>query len=131
MRRPELLALFNVCDCFVSLHRAEGFGRCLAEALLLGKQVVATGFSGNRDFCQEPRVALVRHRMVPLKPGDYMWGGGQEWADPDLDHAAELLRSVRKNPRPKDEQGFPFLHDNAGHRFAVRLKELWGSFEAR
>jgi len=131
LRRPELLALFNACDCFVSLHRAEGFGRCLAEALLLGKQVVATGFSGNRDYCQEPRVALVRHRMVSLKPGDYMWGEGQEWADPDLDHAAELLRSVRENPRSTGGEDFPFLPVNAGNRFAARLKELWRSFEGR
>lgn len=131
MRRTELLALFNACDCFVSLHRAEGFGRCLAEALLLGKQVVATGFSGNRDFCQEPRVALVRHRMVPLKPGDYMWGEGQEWADPDLDHAAALLRSVRENPRPTGEEDFPFLPVNAGNRFAARLMELWKTFQEK
>jgi len=124
MRRPELLALFNACDAFVSLHRAEGFGRCLAEALLLGKQLVATGWSGNLDFCQEPRVALVRHRMVRLKSGNYMWGEGQSWAEPDIDHAAELLRSVRENPRATGGEDFPFLPENAGKRFAGRLLEL-------
>jgi hypothetical protein len=125
MRRPELLALLNACDCFVSLHRAEGFGRCLAEALLLGKQLVATGWSGNLDFCQEPRVALVRHRMVQLKPGDYMWGEGQSWADPEIGHAAELLRSVRANPRVTEGDDFPFLPEKVGKRFACRLHELW------
>lgn len=125
MRRPELLALFNACDCFVSLHRAEGFGRCLAEALLLGKQVVATGFSGNLDFCREPRTALVRHRMIPLQKGDYMWGDGQSWADPDLDHAAELMRSVRENPRPLGNDAFPFHPDRIGPRYAARLREIW------
>jgi glycosyltransferase involved in cell wall biosynthesis len=125
MRRPELLALFNACDCFVSLHRAEGFGRGLAEALLLGKQVVATNFSGNTDFCHEPRVALVRHRMQPLKPGDYMWGEGQSWAEPDLEHAAELMRSVRTHPRDTNETDFDFYPTRVGARYANRLREIW------
>jgi glycosyltransferase involved in cell wall biosynthesis len=125
MRRPELLALFNACDCFVSLHRAEGFGRGLAEALLLGKQVVATNFSGNTDFCREPRVALVRHRVVPLKPGDYMWGEGQTWAEPDLAHAAELMRSVRSHPRDTGAEVFEFSPTSAGTRYANRLREIW------
>jgi hypothetical protein len=129
MRRPELLALFKACDCFVSLHRAEGFGRCLAEALLLGKQLITTGFSGNLDFCHEPRVALVRNKMVPLKPGAYMWGEGQQWADPDLDHAADLMRSVRENPRSISEKKFPFHPAKIGPRFAARLQELRMQFE--
>ncbi|NBR49865.1 glycosyltransferase family 1 protein [bacterium] len=125
MRRPELLALFKACDCFVSLHRAEGFGRCLAEALLLGKQLITTGFSGNLDFCHETRVALVRHKMVPLKPGAYMWGEGQEWADPDLEHAAELMRSVKKNPCEISPAHFDFAPENVGRRYTARLQELW------
>jgi hypothetical protein len=125
MRRPELLALFNACDCFVSLHRAEGFGRCLAEALLLGKQVVTTGFSGNTDFCHEPRVALVRYSKVGLKPGDYMWGEGQSWAKPDVDHAAELMRDVRSSPRDTSEEDFPFSPTAVSARYAVRLREIW------
>jgi hypothetical protein len=128
MRRPELLALFNSCDCFVSLHRAEGFGRCLAEALLLGKQVVTTDFSGNTDFCHEPRVALVRHRMVALKPGDYMWGDGQFWADPDIDHAAELMRAVRSSPRDTSGGDFPFSPSVVGARYAARLREIWAQY---
>ena len=124
-RRPQLLALFKACDCFVSLHRAEGFGRCLAEALLLGKQVVTTGFSGNTDFCHEPRVALVRHAMTPLQKGDYMWGEGQSWAEPDLDHAAELMRSVRSNPRNTEHDGFDFAPSTMGQRYATRLREIW------
>ena len=124
MRRPELLALFNACDCFVSLHRAEGFGRCLAEALLLGKQVVTTGYSGNLDFCHEPRVALVRHKMVPLNPGDYMWGEGQEWGDPDLDHAAQQMRSIRETPRSITGDTFSFSPEKVGGLYAQRLREI-------
>jgi hypothetical protein len=127
MRRPELLALFKSCDCFVSLHRAEGFGRCLAEALLLEKQVITTGYSGNLDFCHEPCVALVRHEMVPLGDGHYMWGAGQSWAEPDLDHAAELLQSVRQNPRPKTSDNFSFCPQLVGPRYKQRLREIWES----
>jgi hypothetical protein len=125
MRRPELLALFRATDCFVSLHRAEGFGRCVAEAVLLGKQVVTTGFSGNLDFCKEPRVALVRSSMVPLRAGDYMWEDGQSWAEPDISHAAELMRSVRENPRPDSKKGFVFDPTAAGIRYASRIHEIW------
>lgn len=128
MRRPELLALMKACDCYISLHRAEGFGRCLAEALLLGKQVVTTDFSGNLDFCREPRVALVPHRMVALRPGDYMWGDGQSWADPDIDHAAELMRAVRSSPRDTSGGDFPFSPSVVGARYAARLREIWAQY---
>lgn len=130
LRRPELLALFNACDCLVSLHRAEGFGRCIAEALLLDKQVIATGFSGNLDFCHEPRVALVRHHMVALAPGDYMWGAGQSWAEPDLEHAAELMRSVRENPREIDKTDHEFSPQRVGQRYKLRLDEIWKRYTA-
>jgi hypothetical protein len=127
LRRPELLALFKACDCLVSLHRAEGFGRCIAEALLLDKQVIATGFSGNLDFCHEPRVALVRHSMRALTAKDYMWGEGQSWAEPDLDHAAKLMRSIWKNPRETRHRDFDFSPSTVGSRYSARLKEIWKS----
>lgn len=128
MRRPEILALMKACDCYVSLHRGEGFGRCLAEALLLDKQLIATGFSGNMDFCREPRVALVRHSMRPVQPGEYMWSEGQSWAEPDIDHAAELMRSVRKNPRDTSRRDFDFSHTTVGARYAARLREIWAGY---
>jgi hypothetical protein len=131
MRRPELLALFSACDCLVSLHRAEGFGRCIAEALLLDKQVITTGFSGNLDFCHEPRVALVRHSMRALTAKDYMWGEGQSWADPDLDHAAELMRSIWKNPRETQHRDFDFSPSTVGRRYSARLKEIWKNHAAK
>ena len=98
MRRPQVMALYRACDCFVSLHRAEGFGRCLAEALLLDLQVIATGFSGNMDYCAEPRVGLVRYHLRALLPDEYAWSHGQMWGEPDIDHAAELMREIRQKP---------------------------------
>ena len=124
MRKPEVMALHGACDCYVSLHRAEGFGRCIAEAMLMGKQVVATGFSGNMDFCHEPRVAVVRHRLRAITPGEYFWGDGQVWAEPDLDHAAELMRGVWENPRTIPEIGHDFSPEAVGRIYAGRLGEI-------
>jgi hypothetical protein len=131
MRRPELLALFKTCDCLVSLHRAEGFGRCIAEALLLDKQVITTGFSGNLDFCHEPRVALVRHTMRKVEAKDYMWGEGQMWAEPDLDHAAELMRSIWKEPREVGAGNCDFSLESVGQRYKSRLEEIWHQYAAK
>ena len=91
----EVKNLLWCCDCFVSLHRSEGFGRLLAEAMLLGKPVVATGWSGNVDFMTPETACLVPCRMVPVGPGEYPFGDGQSWAEPDVDAAVEhLLRLV-------------------------------------
>jgi hypothetical protein len=129
MRRAELLALFDCCDCLLSLHRAEGFGRCLAEALLLGKQIITTGFSGNVDFCHEPRVALVRYEMIDLRPSDYMWGNGQKWANPDLNHAAELMKSIHASARNIENQRFEFLPEIVGKKYSDRLHEIWNNLK--
>lgn len=98
MDRRQVLALMRRCDCFVSLHRSEGFGRGLAEALLLGKPVVATGYSGNTDFTTTETAAVVDHRLVPVGSEEYPHAAGQVWAEPDLDHAAVLMRRVADDP---------------------------------
>ena len=54
LEREELLALYGCCDVFLSLHRSEGFGRGMAEALQLGLDVIATAYGGNADFCSGP-----------------------------------------------------------------------------
>jgi hypothetical protein len=91
-------SLINACDCFVSLHRAEGFGRGLGEAMALGRLALGTFWSGNRDFMTEHNSLAVRHGMVRLKRGDYPHGRGQSWAEPDVAHACELLRPVLDDP---------------------------------
>lgn len=90
--KPELLALYKACDCFLSLHRAEGFGRGIAEALQLGMHVITTGYSGNVDFCQPPYADLVDYQLIPVETGQYRFGEGQVWAEPDVGHAATLMR---------------------------------------
>ena len=88
------LSLMNCCDCYVSLHRSEGFGYTLAEAMLLGKPVISTDYSGTKDFINRDTAFPVKYRLQALKVGEYPCWKGQKWADPDLDHAAWLMRRV-------------------------------------
>jgi glycosyltransferase involved in cell wall biosynthesis len=91
----EKNALLARSDCYVSLHRAEGFGLSLAEAMLLGKPVVATGYSGNLQFMTPANSWLVGYELTRVGEGSSIYPADAEWADPDLDHAAALLREVR------------------------------------
>jgi glycosyltransferase involved in cell wall biosynthesis/SAM-dependent methyltransferase len=82
------------CDCYASLHRSEGFGLTMAEAMALGKPVVATGWSGNLEFMSDDNSYLVRHGMTRLARDHGPYPAGAEWAEPDIEHAAELMRRV-------------------------------------
>lgn len=94
LSRAEMFGLQNNIDCYVSLHRAEGFGLGMAECMYLGKPVIATAYSGNLDFMDHDNSLLVDYRMVPLRDGEYLCWQGQRWADPDVAHAARLMRKV-------------------------------------
>ena len=80
--------LQSVCDCYVSLHRAEGFGFNLAESMLLGKPVIATAWSGNMDFMNPENACLVNYRLTPIQADIGPYWSDQMWAEPDIEHAA-------------------------------------------
>lgn len=104
----EKNALMAACDCYVSLHRAEGFGLTLGEAMALGKPVVATGFSGNTDFMTPRNSWLVDYELAPVGPEGGNYPADGTWAEPDLDHAAALMRQVfddRDAARERAEHG--------------------------
>lgn len=90
--------LLRCCDCFVSLHRSEGFGRGLAEAMYLGKPVIATHYSGNLDFMDERTAYLVDHELVPVQPGEYPFAEDQHWADADAGQAAHYMAALVDDP---------------------------------
>lgn len=94
----EIKALMNQCDCFVSLHRSEGFGRGLAEAMYLGKPVIGTSYSGNLDFMNQDNACLVDYRLISVKEDEYPFGFGQVWADPDIEMAAHFMRKLVEDP---------------------------------
>ena len=94
LSKPEVLGLYKVCDCFVSLHRAEGFGRGIAEALLLGLNVIATNHGGNVDFCLPGSASLVCFKPCKVRKKDYVEATGQFWAEPDLASAASIMKNL-------------------------------------
>jgi glycosyltransferase involved in cell wall biosynthesis len=95
--RDEMLNLIRLCDCYVSLHRSEGFGRGPAEAMLLGRPVVATNYSGNIDFMNAENSFPVDYRLVPVREGEYPGARGQVWAEPDIAHAAAQMERVYRD----------------------------------
>ncbi|MFN3213090.1 MAG: glycosyltransferase family 4 protein [Henriciella sp.] len=91
-------ALLNSCDVLVSLHRSEGFGLGLAEAMALGKPVICTDWSGNMDFTTEANAGLVRSRLIPCQDEYGIYGDTDaEWADPDHDEAVRLMRKLAED----------------------------------
>jgi glycosyltransferase involved in cell wall biosynthesis len=90
----EKNAILASCDCYVSLHRAEGFGLPLAEAMFLGKPVIATGYSGNLEFMSEHNSYLVAHAELRVGEGSLPYPFNGIWAEPEVDHAARLMREV-------------------------------------
>jgi glycosyltransferase involved in cell wall biosynthesis len=93
----EMMMLQAACDCFVSLHRAEGFGLNIAECMSKGKIVVATDFSGNTDFTRPENSLLVPYKMARVNKDDYIYGRGQWWAEPDHEAAVEAMRQAASN----------------------------------
>lgn len=94
----EVKALLMCADAFVSLHRAEGYGFGIAEAMFLGKPVVATGYSGNMDFMAPGNSFPVGYRLVPVPDGAYPFPGGQLWAEPEVEEAAEAMWRLAQDP---------------------------------
>jgi glycosyltransferase involved in cell wall biosynthesis len=132
LTRSELLGFLNASDCYVSLHRSEGFGLTCAEAMLLGKPVVATAYSGNLDFMTPGNSYLVDYARVTLDEDIDPYPRGAVWADPDLGHAADQMRRVfdrrgeaaEKGRRAKAEVGEVLSLEAAGRRMADRLASI-------
>lgn len=95
--RDEVNALISLCDAYVSLHRSEGYGLTMAEAMFLGKPVIATGFSANMDFMNISNSYPVKYKLTDIAKDAGPYKKGNIWAEPDTCHAAELMRYVYEN----------------------------------
>ena len=103
--QAELDALYAQADALVSLHRAEGFGLTLAEAMAMGIPVIATGYSGNLDFMPPGSAELIPWTLQTIQRsrGDYR--AGAAWADPDLSRAADAMRRLALDPEAAHQLG--------------------------
>lgn len=105
VEEDRMAALTAACDCYVSLHRTEGFGLGMAEAMYLGRPVIATGYAGNLDFMSEATGFLVRHSMTHLERGVGVFAPGTIWAQPEIADAARLMRHVARHRDEAKEIG--------------------------
>ncbi len=101
----EKNAMIAACDCYVSLHRSEGFGLTAAEAMLLAKPVIATRYGGTLEFMNDANAYLVDWQPVAVGEGAHPYPARGIWADPDLDQAAALMREVFADPERARERG--------------------------
>jgi hypothetical protein len=119
----EMSALVLCCDVLVSLHRAEGFGFTLAEALALGRPVVGTAWSGNVDFMHAPGAHPVPFRMVPATDTQATYQVvGAEWAEADTAAAAAALRRIEADPALRRPVPFAFPPPDYGALLGIRSR---------
>ncbi|HTZ85651.1 MAG TPA: glycosyltransferase [Solirubrobacteraceae bacterium] len=131
----ELNGLMAACDCYVSLHRAEGFGLTLAEAMAIGKPAIATRYSGNVDFMNDENSYLVDYAIGRVGPECEIYPPEGEWAEPSVEHAAALMREVYEKPEEARRRGARAAEDvertlsraATGAAMRARLQELAGS----
>jgi len=98
LSRADVMRLQKSCDCFVSLHRSEGFGLSVAEAMYLGKPVISTNWSATAEFVTPQNGCPVEVELVTLEKNHDVYPKGSVWAEPDVDHAAAHMRKLAEDP---------------------------------
>jgi len=105
LSREQLHSLVNECETYISLHRSEGYGLTIAEAMSLGKPVIATGYSGNIDFMGPKNSILVPFELVSVGDDAYPYDKNAKWAQPDLGFAADAMRKLHEDPELRTRLG--------------------------
>lgn len=98
LSRPDMLALLRCANCFVSLHRSEGFGLLIAESMALGIPVIATDYGGSTDFLNSSTGYPVPYELITLKKSTGPYAAGEVWAEADVVQASVLMKHVIQNP---------------------------------
>jgi len=128
----EVLSLMDCCDAYISLHRSEGLGLTMAEAMLMGKPVIATGYSGNVDFMDESNSVLIPYTLKKLGRPIPPYDADSEWAEPSIEQAAKAMRKVFDDPSWARELGARaqtsalerLSLETAGRKVSQRLAEI-------
>ena len=132
LERRKMNSLIRLCDVFLSLHRSEGFGLVLAEAMSLGTATVATNWSANTEFMPEGTACLVDWKPVPVGSAYQYEQEGLTWADADAHQAAGYLRRLKDEPAYREgivRAGQAYIREQlstrkCAERIAARLDEI-------
>jgi len=133
LKYEDLLWFKKAADCYVSLHRSEGWGFGMIESMMLDVPVIATGYSGNLEFCKEEHCWLVETDEVYLDHNDYIFVvPGQKWGEPRIGDAAACMKNVYENKDvrvDKSRVAREFVQSNfcpsaIGKRYSDRLKSI-------
>lgn len=106
----DVLCLYASCDAFISLHRSEGLGLGLMEAMALGKPVIATAWSGNMSFMNHTNSCLVGYELIPVRADLSVYsqrnlGKSAYWAEPSIEHAAAWMQELTHNASLREDIG--------------------------
>jgi glycosyltransferase involved in cell wall biosynthesis len=131
--RGKAYGYIAMSDCVVSLHRSEGFGLLMAEAMLLGKPVIATNYSGNTAFMNRENSMLVDYKLTTIEESGAIYKAGNRWAEPSVEQAAKYMRQVYEDreaakalgARAKADAERLLSPQAAGERMKARLLEFW------
>jgi glycosyltransferase involved in cell wall biosynthesis len=132
MDRDELTAVVKACDCFVSLHRSEGFGLGPAEAMSLGKPAILTNWSGNTDYMTADNCIPIAYDLVKLARDYGPYKADQHWAEPDVNQAAGWMKKIARDPDLAKQIGARateiiqsnFSPEAVGRKIQARLEEI-------
>jgi glycosyltransferase involved in cell wall biosynthesis len=135
LTRGELTSLIGACDCFVSLHRSEGFGLGPAEAMSLGKPAIVTNWSGNTDYMTGDNSIAIDYELVQLGRDYGPYKAQQHWAEPDLEQAAHWMKRIVAEPELARQIGLrgqqtirsEFSPQAVGKIIEARLDEIRGA----
>lgn len=133
LNKDEVNSLTKCVDVVVSLHRAEGFGLVLAEAMLLGTPTIATNWSSNTEFMNEEVACMVDYKLISIEKDIPPFKAGNRWADPDLNQTANYMRKlyedkefyekIKEKARAYAKKLLGIEH--ASEIIGKRLKEIW------
>jgi glycosyltransferase involved in cell wall biosynthesis len=143
----EMASLIACCDVYMSLHRSEGFGLGIAEAMLAGRPAIATAYSGNLDFMTQTNSCLVSYKLRPVTNAEINFNPGMEtvyepdqlWAEADTAQAARWMRLLYECPSLRERIGANgaktirtnFSSKAAGAAAAARLAQIRSSRASR
>lgn len=124
------------CDCYISLHRAEGYGLTMAEAMYFGKPVIATGYSGNLEFMTKENSFLVDYEMCKVDSKLLNYDKNTVWSNPSIDHASNLMKYVFEHQESANEIGKKaqlsilksYSKQKIGSTIHARISEIYKTF---